>query len=414
MRVTDLTKQNTIIRNLGNTQSQLQDLQEGMASGRRINKLSDDPLGAAQVQDIRTKLSFMGSTQRNIEQNFLWMDRTEAELLHMSDLLKQAKTLILSQANANADRNTRRVTAEELGAITEGLIQSGNSRIGKVYIFAGSKTLTTPFERNMRIHPATIDTENLSTDVKFLLDPEQFSAEFNGFSVNPYVVRITHEGPIGIARYQISDDGGESWSKEKTLLPDIELINEDGKSSDKVMMRFTAPESDNLGEVVIFPVGLEYRFELNPSVGYLGNSDQRMVETSESKLLPINVTGDQIFFINPSTPDSVNILETMHSLEDALIEDDPVVLEQRLDELDQGASQILINAATVGSNRREMEDQLDRLSGRELSNIRRLSKIEDLDFQQAVVDVNLADTRHKAALNTSGRLIQPSLLNFLK
>ena len=54
--------------------------------------------------------------------------------------------------------------------------------------------------------------------------------------MNPYVMRITREGPVGVARYQISDDDGESWSKDKTLLPDIELINEEGKSSDKVMM----------------------------------------------------------------------------------------------------------------------------------------------------------------------------------
>lgn len=414
MRVTDLTKQNAIIRNLAKSQEQLQNLQEGMATGRRINKLSDDPIGATKVQDTRTKLSFMSTLQRNIEQNFLWMDRTEAELLHMSDQLQQAKTLILAQANASADRDTRLVTAEELRAITEGLIQSGNARIGKVFIFGGSKTLTPPLERGRRIQPAVVDMDNLGADAQFLLDPEQFAAEFDGFSLNPYVVRITREGPMGFARYQVSDDGGESWSAEKTLLPNIELVNEDGKSSDKVEMRFTAPEQDNLGEPMVFPEGLVYRFDPNPSVKYQGNEDQRLVETSEAKVLPINVTGRQIFFETEAIPDSINIFETLRSLEQALVENDPVVLEQRLAELDQAANQLLTNAANVGSVRREMEQQLDRLGNRELSNTRRLSELEDLDYQQAVVDLNLADVRHKSALDTSGRLVQPSLLNFLK
>jgi len=414
MRVTDLTKQNAIIRNLGKSQEQLQNLQEGMSTGRRINKLSDDPIGATKVQDTRTKLSFMTTLQRNIEQNFLWMDRTEAELLHMNDQLQQAKTLILAQSNASADRNTRLVTAEELRAITDGLIQSGNARIGKVYIFGGSKTLTPPLERGQRIQPAIVDMDNLGADAQFLLDAEQFAAEFDGFSLNPYVVRITREGPMGFARYQVSDDGGENWSAEKTLLPNIELVNEDGKSSDKVEMRFTAPEQDNLGEPMIFPEGLVYRFDANPSVIYHGNTDQRLVETSESKVLPINVTGKQIFYKTEAIPDSINIFETMRSLEEALVRDDPVVLEQRLGELDQAANQLLTNAANVGSVRREMEQQLDRLGNRELSNTRQLSDLEDLDYQQAVVDLNLADVRHKSALDTSGRLIQPSLLNFLK
>ena len=131
-------------------------------------------------------------------------------------------------------------------------------------------------------------------------------------------------------------------------------------------------------------------------------------------MLPINVTGRQIFFTTEAIPDSINIFETMRSLEQALVLNDPVVLEQRLAELDHAANQLLTNAANVGSVRREMEQQLDRLGNRELSNTRRLSELEDLDYQQAVVDLNLADVRHKSALDTSGRLVQPSLLNFLK
>ena len=58
MRVTDLTKQTAILRNIQSNAERLQTLQETMASGRRINRLSDDPIGAVQAQDFRTKLSF--------------------------------------------------------------------------------------------------------------------------------------------------------------------------------------------------------------------------------------------------------------------------------------------------------------------------------------------------------------------
>ena len=70
--------------------------------------------------------------------------------------------------------------------------------------------------------------------------------------------------------------------------------------------------------------------------------------------------------------------------------------------------------ANTGAVRKEMEDRLDRLGDRELSKTKQLSDIEDLNMAEAVVDMNLADARNRAALDTSARLLQPSLLNFLR
>ena len=414
MRVTDLTKQNAIVRNMANNAEHLQKLQDNMSTGRRINKLSDDPVGATQVQDLRTKVAYMGSVQSNLQQNFLWLDRTEAELMHASELLQDAKSLTLAQANANADRDTRLVTAEEMRSIGDNLIQSGNAAIGKVYMFGGSKTLTPPLARSPLVQPAEIDPDDLSADVRFVLDPAQFAAEFEGYSSNQYVLRITREGPLGKARYEVSDNGGKSWSKEQTLLPVVEMVREDGKLSDKVILRFTARENDPIGDPLVFPEGLQYRFEPNPPVRYQGNDDKRMVAVSESKLLPLNVTGDRVFFQQEGAPDSVNIFETLLALERALTQNDSKVISQRLDELDKAQQQILASTASVGAVRKEMETQLDKLADRELTTVKRMSEIEDLNFAEATVDMNMASARHEATLSTSAKLIQPSLLSFLR
>ncbi len=51
MRVTDLTKQNSIMRNIGSRGGKMQEVQDNISSGRRINTLSDDPVGATQAVD---------------------------------------------------------------------------------------------------------------------------------------------------------------------------------------------------------------------------------------------------------------------------------------------------------------------------------------------------------------------------
>lgn len=414
MRVTDLTKQNAVLRNVANNSARVQDLQETMASGKRINKLSDDPIGATQVQDYRTKLSFIDRVKKNIHNNFTWLDRSDAELDHVSTLLARAKTLILGQANDSSDSATRRVTAEEISDIIDNLVNAGNAKAGKVYLFAGSKTFTKPLVTNGPTQDAIVDINNLPIDQRFLTNPDQFAARIEGWSQNPYIVKITKEGPMGRAHYVVSDDGGKTWGSENTLLPQIELVNPQGKPSEKVMMHFRGPALDQLGDPLVFPKGLEFRFHPNPPVAYEGNDDKRMVTTGEGVLLPLNITAKEMFFANPDKEESVNIFDLLYSLKRALEDNDGSVLEKRLNDLDRAFNQVVQKRADIGSVRKEMEDQLSKIQDREFNDTKQMSDIEDLDFPSAVVEMNLADVRNKATLDTSGRLIQPSLLNFLK
>ena len=414
MRVTDLTKQNAVLRNVANNSARVQDLQETMASGKRINKLSDDPIGATQIQDYRTKLSFADRVKQNIRNNFTWLDRTDAELDHIGQLLARTKSLMLAQSNDSSDSATRRVTAEEIKDIIDNLVNAGNAKAAKVYLFAGSKTFTQPLTASAAVQDANIDVNSLPIDQRFLVDPEQYAATMDGWSQNPYVVKITKDGAMGRAHYVVSDDGGKTWSRENTLLPQIELFNEQGKPSEKVMMRFSGQSLDQLGDPVVFPQGLEFHFTPNPPISYHGNDDKRMVTTGEGVLLPLNITARELFFADPNKESSVDIFDMMFSLKRALEDNDPTVLEKRLNDVDRAFDQILQKRADVGSVRKEMEDQMNKIQDREFNSTKQLSDLEDLDFPSAVVQMNLADVRNKATLDTSGRLIQPSLLNFLK
>lgn len=413
MRVTDLTKQQSVLQSVNANAGRMQRLQENMASGRRISTLSDDPIGATQAQDFRTRLSFINMVKRNIQSNYVMLDRYDAELQHMSDLLQDAKILILGQANGNADDATRQIVSQELNAIIEGLVQVGNSKVGKLFIFAGTQTLRPPLELNEEIQPAILDTENAEAGI-FSLDPEWLEGNFIGFSRNPYVVRIAKEGPFGRAHYVVSDDGGETWSKEKPLLRANPVVNEDGKPDDRVVLKFMGKPEEDPEFPIIFPKGLEFRFEPNPPVKYMGNDQIKSVPTGEGATTPINLTARQVLFAHQADSDSVNIFDLLFTIKRALVEDEPKVLQERITELDRAFNQVLNRRADMGAVRKDLELQFEKMSDREFTKIKQLSNIEDLDFQEAVVEMNLAEVRNQASLNAGSRLIQPSLLNFLR
>ena len=419
MRVTDLTKQTAVLRNMTQNTGRMQDLQENMASGRRINKLSDDPIGATQAQNYKTKISFFKNAQQNIQSNYVWLDRTETELEHISDLLLEAKNLVLAQANDSSDDASRSVTSQEVNNIVDSLIQAGNAKIGKVYIFSGSKTMTAPLARSPIMQPALLTDggEEIANSTSERLDKASelapFAADFEGHSSNTYRVRISSPGILGRARYVVSDDGGETWSGENTLLPAFDVVNPESKPSDQVVLHFRGEPGADKAQLV-FPEGLEWIYEPNPEVKYEGNDDKRKVLTGESKTMPINMTAREVFYQDPDLPRSVNVFDVLHSIQRALASNDPQSLEKRIGDLDKAFEQALSQRSAVGAIRMEMEDQLEKLSGREFNNVKSMSEIEDLDFPAAMMELNLADTRQKASLDTAARLIQPSLLNFLR
>jgi flagellar hook-associated protein 3 FlgL len=75
---------------------------------------------------------------------------------------------------------------------------------------------------------------------------------------------------------------------------------------------------------------------------------------------------------------------------------------------------LLNRRADVGATRRELERHFEKMGERGFTKTKEMAELEDLDLQEAVTELNLAELRNQASLNTGARLIQPTLLEFLR
>ena len=107
MRVTEVTKRDHVVDNIQKSSGQLQDIQMQMATGRRLNKTSDDPIGAARSQDIVTTISSQKQLLQNIVDNVAWRQRTEQEISYINEMLGKIRTLALSQAGSDSNEESR-------------------------------------------------------------------------------------------------------------------------------------------------------------------------------------------------------------------------------------------------------------------------------------------------------------------
>jgi len=143
MRVTNSMMTATVKRNLFRQAEQLAKKQEIMASGKRINRPSDDPLGYGKVLDYRKTLTSLGQYDRNIQNAKNRTEFIETTLEGVEELMVDAKNWAVNQsASASMDREAAITSVQN---IREQMLQMSNSKMGNVYVFAGFQTLTPPF-----------------------------------------------------------------------------------------------------------------------------------------------------------------------------------------------------------------------------------------------------------------------------
>ncbi|MED3624004.1 flagellar hook-associated protein FlgL [Neobacillus thermocopriae] len=85
-----------------------------------------------------------------------------------------------------------------------------------------------------------------------------------------------------------------------------------------------------------------------------------------------------------------------------------------LSELDQQLDHVLQIRADLGARMNRMELSTTRLEGLELSAVSMLSKEEDADITRVIIDLKAQENVHRAALSAGARMIQPSLVDFLR
>jgi len=111
---------------------------------------------------------------------------------------------------------------------------------------------------------------------------------------------------------------------------------------------------------------------------------------------------------------SPDLLGNMRILEQALMRDRTEEINSTLKTFDLSLSQLLRNRSELGAREITSESTQARMETQELEVTRQLSEIEDADILKVITDLATAETIYKTSLASAARIIQPSLLDFLR
>ncbi|MDL1986775.1 MAG: flagellar hook-associated protein FlgL [Deltaproteobacteria bacterium] len=413
MRVTNKLMADTVTGNLFKNIDQFLKTQNILFSGKRINKPSDDPIGMGKVLDYRKTIWAIDQYDRNIAHGESWLDLTDSTLNAVGDSLIRAKELALSQANATANADTMKAVAEEVKNIYDYLLQLANTKLGNSYIFAGHKTDTSPFSRDDD-YIASYNGEAEVTDITCIADiagsldgkyltlsspSTDYYVWYNvaGDSAEPVVAGI------GIGVDILTDDSADTVaSKTYAAINNIVGLGAE-LSGDKVTVTNAAA-----GDVVN-SVDNDSGFSITTiTQGTDGDKNGISIIAGENVEIDINVNGDEIFL------SKVNIFEVLRELKASLEENDSDAISDQLGPLDDALDQILKARANVGAKLNRLEATENHWADFKLNITQMLSDTEDADMIKTVTDLASQEAAYQASLAASARIIQPSLIDFLR
>lgn len=338
MRVSDNTNFGLVRETINRTKGRMEKLQTQSATLKKVNTLSDDPVGSSKILEIRTDKVNNEQFLMNAKLAEAQLNNSESALSELADVVVRAKEIALQQASgASANDDTRLAVAEEITQMYQSSIGTANRRVGDRYLFGGYKTDQPPVDVNG----------------KYVGDDGQMMVEVGR--------------DVFIA---MNIPGHEAFNTN----PQVEERPADMGSSPELQMRAGA-----------------------------------RTPASYTATGQMNKTGKQA-----PEPENVNIFEELQNLRIGLLTSDTETIRGTLERFDQIHARLNSMRAKIGSRINGLQTMTQSLERQNITNAQLGSHLEDADMAQVVSDLAKEETVFRSALQSSNKLLQPTLMEFLK
>ncbi len=128
LRVSSSAQYETALRNIGQRQTSLSNLQENLTSGKRVVRASDDPVAAAQAERALTRLSRNETDSRVLQAQRNTMALAESTLGEAADAMQSFRELLVSAGNGTHTQTERDAIAQQLQSLREQILGYANRK----------------------------------------------------------------------------------------------------------------------------------------------------------------------------------------------------------------------------------------------------------------------------------------------
>jgi len=135
-----------LLLNLNRNAQQMNNTQTQLATGRKINKPSDDPVGITYSLRYRAELSSNEQYQKNVDSAVSWLEFNDTVLNQAGSVLQRLRELTVQGATDTNPQSALDSINEEVKQLKGQLIDVSNSKLNGKYIFNGETYDVKPYD----------------------------------------------------------------------------------------------------------------------------------------------------------------------------------------------------------------------------------------------------------------------------
>jgi flagellar hook-associated protein 3 FlgL len=407
MRISTGQLYDRTIQSVLDNQANLSDIQQQLASGKKLLRPSDDPVGAAQVVRLTEQIELINQYKKNSNLLVNSLEQEETVLKSVNTSVDRARVLMLQSGNGVVGTEDRTAIANEISQIKDQVFDLMNSRNPSgEYIFAGFQSGSPAFSFNPSASGDKYNFEGDGGENKVQIS-DNVSLEKNnsGLDIFEDVLsrrKSTINGSVGATNVSLNVQGQNALDKfHDTNYDAITPANNQYQIS---ILPGNQAQITNLGTGVTFDT---VAFSSGSAFLYKG--------------LEFNITGSPGDTVNfqLESPQKKNIAETLNDFVNALnnenITDDDFfeALSDVLIGVENSQTSIANAISKVGARRNIADSVFASNLDFEISNRTARSNIEEVDYAKAVSELSRQETALQAAQATFSRVTSTSLFDFI-
>lgn len=366
---------------------------------KKITRPSQDPVVAIKGMEYRSQVVEVEQFQRNLSEVYNWMDNADSTLDETTQVLQRMKELTIQASNETYTPDQRNGVAKEIRELQGHLESLANTKVNNRYIFNGTNTNTKP-----------VDIENIGKNISDITvdNKANMVVQYNG-------KEYTYDSNPPIGDLNIPLDDGETLEKgtayvfkngdeELTLISmEVKATLDDGESvinkEEPIILKTSSGDRVNLSSEDII---------ISQKSSYSTNQSDVEIEVMKGIKMNVNIRPQNVF--------SAEMFSNVSNLIKALEEPSQKAsdINKFLDKIDQHLDEVTAERADLGARYNRVELIENRLGRQDTIAKQTMSDNEDIDFEQAVTNLKIQEMVHQAALAVGARIIQPTLMDFLR
>lgn len=161
MRITTKMMTQSLITNVNNNLQKLQEYENQLSSGVKVDKASDDPIAAAKILNAKSELKSQEQYSTNMDYASSYLDTVSDALSSVYDVLESARSTAVSGSTETTSTTSLEALGAQINSLVEEMVQLANTDYNGSYVFGGGATGSAPFTM-------TQDTDGTVTGVQFI------------------------------------------------------------------------------------------------------------------------------------------------------------------------------------------------------------------------------------------------------